>query len=106
MGRPSNGPPFSFGSDATRPTNVTHRALSALSRPLGLRPIIQRRSRGSDHAGDLPFVIRTLVDNQRGASSTEYALVAALIPIAAITAMGLVGQEIQNKPGIGANGFT
>jgi Flp pilus assembly pilin Flp len=52
-----------------------------------------------------PFVIRTLVNNRRGASSTEYALVAALIPIAAITAMGLVGQEIHNTPGIGANGF-
>jgi Flp pilus assembly pilin Flp len=52
-----------------------------------------------------PFVIRTLVNNRRDASSTEYALVAALIPIAAITAMGLVGQEIHNTPGIGANGF-
>jgi Flp pilus assembly pilin Flp len=55
---------------------------------------------------DLPFVIRTLVKSRRGASSTEYALVAALIPIAAITTMGLVGQEIQNKPGIGDDGFS
>jgi pilus assembly protein Flp/PilA len=55
------------------------------------------------NAGDLPFVIRTLVNNRRGASSTEYALVAALIAIAAITAMGIVGQEIHNTPGIGFN---
>jgi Flp pilus assembly pilin Flp len=54
---------------------------------------------------DLPFVIRTLVHGRRGASSTEYALVAALISIAAIAAMGVVGQEIQNKLGIVANGF-
>jgi pilus assembly protein Flp/PilA len=54
---------------------------------------------------DLPFVIRTLVNSRRGASSTEYALVAALISIAAITAMGIVGQDIQNKLGIVANGF-
>jgi Flp pilus assembly pilin Flp len=31
--------------------------------------------------------------------------VAALISIAAITAMGIVGQEIQNKLTIVANGF-
>jgi len=54
---------------------------------------------------DLPFVIRTLVNSRRGASCTEYALVAALISIAAITAMGVVGQEIQTKLGIVANGF-
>ena len=54
---------------------------------------------------DLSFVIRTLVISRRGASSTEYALMAALISIAAITAMGAIGQEIQNKVGIVANGF-
>ena len=54
---------------------------------------------------DLPFVIRSLVNSRRGASSTEYALVAALISIAAITALGFVGQEIQNKLTIVANGF-
>jgi pilus assembly protein Flp/PilA len=54
---------------------------------------------------DLPFVIRSLVNSRRGASSTEYAVVAALISIAAITAMGIVGQEIQNKLTIVANGF-
>jgi len=30
---------------------------------------------------------------------------AAPIPIATITAMGIVGQEIRNTPGIVANGF-
>jgi len=54
---------------------------------------------------DLPSVIRSLVNSRRGASSTEYAVVAALISIAAITAMGIVGQEIQNKLTIVANGF-
>jgi hypothetical protein len=36
----------------------------------------------------LPFVIRTLVKSRR------------------VTAMALVGRDIQNKPGIGADGFT
>jgi len=39
-----------------------------------------------------------------GAAPAGYARVAAPIPIAAITAMGIVGQEIQNEPGIVANG--
>ena len=55
--------------------------------------------------GRLQFVIRSLVKNRRGASSAEYAVAAALISIAAITAMGVVGQEIQNRLGIVANGF-
>jgi pilus assembly protein Flp/PilA len=55
--------------------------------------------------GRLQFVIRSLVKNRRGASSAEYAVAAALISIAAITAMGVVGEEIQNKLGIVANGF-
>ena len=54
---------------------------------------------------NLPFVIRTLVSSRRGASATEYALVAALISIAAITAMGFVSQEIQSKLTIVASGF-
>ena len=36
---------------------------------------------------DLPFVIRALVASRRGASSTEYALVAALISILGILAL-------------------
>jgi Flp pilus assembly pilin Flp len=54
---------------------------------------------------DLPFVIRALVASRRGASSTEYALVAALISIAAIAALGVAGQEIRNKLGLVGNGF-
>jgi len=53
----------------------------------------------------LQFVLSGLLNNRSGASSIEYAVVAALISIAAITAMGVVGQEIQNKLGIVANGF-
>jgi pilus assembly protein Flp/PilA len=53
----------------------------------------------------LPFVIRSLASDRRGASSAEYAVVAALISIAAITAMATIGQEIQNKLTIVANGF-
>jgi Flp pilus assembly pilin Flp len=53
----------------------------------------------------LQFVLSGLLNNRGGASSTEYAVVAALISIAAITAMEVVGQEIQNKLGIVANGF-
>jgi Flp pilus assembly pilin Flp len=54
---------------------------------------------------DLPFVIRALVAGRRGASSIEYALVAALISIAAITALAVAGQEIRNKLGLVGNGF-
>jgi pilus assembly protein Flp/PilA len=53
----------------------------------------------------LQFVLSGLLNNRGGASSIEYAVVAGLISIAAITAMGVVGQEIQNKLGIVANGF-
>ena len=55
--------------------------------------------------GRLQCIIRSLVKNRRGASSAEYAVAAALISIAAITAMGVVGQEIRSKLGIVANGF-
>jgi len=40
----------------------------------------------------LQFVIRSLVNDRHGASSIEYAVVASLISIAAITAMGTIGQ--------------
>jgi Flp pilus assembly pilin Flp len=53
----------------------------------------------------LQFVLSSLFNSRSGASSTEYAVVAALISIAAITAMGLIGQEIQNKLTIVASGF-
>jgi Flp pilus assembly pilin Flp len=54
---------------------------------------------------DLQFVLSNLFSNRGGASSTEYAVMAALISIAAITAMGFVGQEIQSKLTIVASGF-
>ena len=54
---------------------------------------------------DLQFVLSNLFSNRGGASSTEYAVMAALISIAAITAMGIVGQEIQNKLTIVTAGF-
>jgi Flp pilus assembly pilin Flp len=54
---------------------------------------------------DLQFVLSSLFSNRGGASSTEYAVMAALISIAAITAMGFVGQEIQSKLTIVASGF-
>jgi Flp pilus assembly pilin Flp len=55
--------------------------------------------------GRLQFVIRSFVKNRRGASSAEYAVAAALISIAAITATRTIGQEIQNRLIIVANGF-
>jgi len=53
----------------------------------------------------LQFVIRSLIKNRLGASSIEYAVVATLISIAAVTAMGIIGQEIQNMLTSVANGF-
>jgi Flp pilus assembly pilin Flp len=55
--------------------------------------------------GHLQFALSRLFTSRAGASSTEYAVVAALISIAAITAMATVGQEIQNKLTIVTNGF-
>jgi Flp pilus assembly pilin Flp len=53
----------------------------------------------------LQFVMRSLVLDRRGASSAEYAVVAALISIAAIVAMGSICQKIQNELTVVANGF-
>ena len=53
----------------------------------------------------LQFVIRSLIPDRRGASSAEYAVVAALISIAAIVAWGTIGQKIQNELSVVANGF-
>jgi Flp pilus assembly pilin Flp len=55
--------------------------------------------------GRLQCIIRSLVKNRRGASSAEYAVAAALISIAAIAATKTIGQEIQNRLIIVANGF-
>ena len=53
----------------------------------------------------LQFALSRLFASRAGASSTEYAVVAALFAIAAITAMALIGPEIQNKLTIVASGF-
>ncbi len=40
--------------------------------------------------------IRTFAKNSKGATAIEYGLIAALIAIAAITAMGSVGNTLSN----------
>ena len=41
-------------------------------------------------------IFRRLMKNERGASAIEYALIASLIAVAAITAMTSVGKSISN----------
>jgi pilus assembly protein Flp/PilA len=41
-------------------------------------------------------IFRRLMKNERGASAIEYALIASLIAVAAITAMTTVGNKISN----------
>jgi pilus assembly protein Flp/PilA len=41
-------------------------------------------------------IFRSLMKNDRGATAIEYTLIASLIAVAAITAMGTVGNKIQN----------
>lgn len=41
-------------------------------------------------------LIRKFRKNEKGATAIEYALIAALISVAAITAYGLLGNEIEN----------
>jgi pilus assembly protein Flp/PilA len=41
-------------------------------------------------------IFRNLMKNDRGATAIEYTLIASLIAVAAITAMGSVGGKIQN----------
>ena len=40
--------------------------------------------------------IRKLIKNEKGATAIEYALIAALISVAAITAYGILGNEIES----------
>jgi pilus assembly protein Flp/PilA len=40
-------------------------------------------------------IFRSLMKNDRGATAIEYTLIASLIAVAAITAMGSVGNKIQ-----------
>ncbi|RXR28616.1 Flp family type IVb pilin [Sphingobium fluviale] len=39
---------------------------------------------------------RKMLKNEKGATAIEYGLIAALIAVAAITAMGTVGNKLQN----------
>jgi pilus assembly protein Flp/PilA len=41
-------------------------------------------------------IFRSLMKNDRGATAIEYTLIASLIAVAAITAMGSVGGKISN----------
>ena len=41
-------------------------------------------------------IFRTLSNNEQGATAIEYTLIASLIAVAAITAMGKVGGKISN----------
>ena len=40
--------------------------------------------------------IRNIIRNNKGATAIEYGLIAALIAVAAITAMGNLGTELSN----------
>ncbi len=40
---------------------------------------------------------RKLIRDNRGVGAIEYALVASLISVAAVTAFGILGREVQNK---------
>jgi pilus assembly protein Flp/PilA len=44
----------------------------------------------------MPSIFRRLVKNDKGATAIEYTLIAALIAVAAITAMTTVGGKITN----------
>ena len=41
-------------------------------------------------------IFRTLMKDERGATAIEYTLIASLIAVAAITAMGKVGGKVSN----------
>ena len=41
-------------------------------------------------------IFRTLMKDERGATAIEYTLIASLIAVAAITAMGKVGSKLTN----------
>ena len=43
-----------------------------------------------------PWIIRGLIEDRRGVTAIEYALIAALIAVAAIGAFTLVGTDLSN----------
>ena len=47
--------------------------------------------------------IRKMLKDSKGATAIEYGLIAALIAVAAITAMGSIGNELKNTFGSVAN---
>ena len=51
-------------------------------------------------------IFRRLMKNERGATAIEYVLIASLISVAAITAMGTVGQKVSNVLSNVANAMT
>jgi len=51
-------------------------------------------------------IFRTLMKNERGATAIEYVLIASLISVAAITAMGTVGGKVSNVLSNVANAMT
>lgn len=51
-------------------------------------------------------IFRRLMKNERGATAIEYTLIASLIAVAAITAMGTVGNKVENVLSNVANAMT
>ncbi len=51
-------------------------------------------------------IFRRLMKNNKGATAIEYTLIASLIAVAAITAMGTVGGKVTNVLGNVANAMT
>jgi pilus assembly protein Flp/PilA len=51
-------------------------------------------------------IFRRLMKNERGATAIEYVLIASLISVAAITAMGTVGGKVSNVLSNVANAMT
>jgi pilus assembly protein Flp/PilA len=51
-------------------------------------------------------IFRKLMKNDRGATAIEYTLIASLIAVAAIAAMGSVGTKVQGVLGNAANSMT
>jgi pilus assembly protein Flp/PilA len=51
-------------------------------------------------------IFRRLIKNEQGATAIEYTLIASLIAVAAITAMGTVGGKVNNVLTNVANAMT
>ena len=51
-------------------------------------------------------IFRRLMKNEKGATAIEYVLIASLISVAAITAMGTVGGKVSNVLSNVANAMT